>query len=126
MDKFYRSEINGFSLAISLSTINFNALYYCNFPVVFCVQIWQLLFSRGLTAEEATSDIVSVQIPQIAELMRRGELYVDNIDVFCEKGVYNVQQTRAILEAGQRIGLDINFHGEELSCLHSAEVTSVY
>ena len=54
--------------------------------------------------------------------MTSGQLRVDNIDVFCEEGVFNVDQTRRILRAGQAIGLDANFHGEELHCLHSAEV----
>ena len=56
--------------------------------------------------------------------MADGRLHVDNIDVFCEVGVYNVEQTRRILEAGMRLGLAANFHGEELHCLHSAEVKS--
>ena len=47
---------------------------------------------------------------------------MDNVDVFCEKGVFNVEQTRRILKAGNAIGLVSNFHGEELNCLNSAEV----
>ena len=54
--------------------------------------------------------------------MRSSALVVDNVDVFCELGVFDVDQTRRILEAGQTIGLEANFHGEELHCLHSAEV----
>lgn len=77
---------------------------------------------RGHTAEEATGDIVNVQIPELDRPMKAGELKVDNIDVFCEQGVFNVDQTRRILVAGQQIGLAANFHGEELHCLHSAEV----
>ena len=54
--------------------------------------------------------------------MDDGALHVDNIDVFCEKGVYDVAQTRQILEKGKAAGMEINFHGEELNRLHSAEV----
>jgi len=32
------------------------------------------------------------------------------IDVFCEKGVYDVDQSRRILEAGRLAGLRLNFH----------------
>ena len=77
---------------------------------------------RGKSAEEATSDVIERQLPAIAELKERGELQVDNVDVFCEKGVFNVEQTRRILKAGNAIGLVSNFHGEELNCLNSAEV----
>jgi len=80
------------------------------------------MLRRGSTAEEATNDIISVQLPDIRRRMDSGQLHVDNIDVFCEEGVFNVDQTRRILTAGQAAGLAANFHGEELHCLHSAEV----
>lgn len=32
------------------------------------------------------------------------------IDVFCEKGVYDIDQSRRILEAGRLAGLRLNFH----------------
>ena len=54
--------------------------------------------------------------------MDKGTLNVDNIDIFCEKGVFDVEQTKKILEAGKAIGLAANFHGEELNQLGSAEV----
>ena len=79
--------------------------------------------SRGKSAEEATNDVIENQLPQIASLMERGELTVHNVDVFCEKGVFDVQQTERILRAGNNIGLASNFHGEELNCLNSVEVS---
>lgn len=51
-----------------------------------------------------------------------GSLNVENIDVFCEEGVFDTEQTRKILKAGQDIGLAINFHGDELHPTKSAEV----
>ena len=36
-------------------------------------------------------------IPAVAEL----NLNITNIDVFCEEGVYNAEQTRQICEAGK-------------------------
>ena len=80
-----------------------------------------LLF-RGSTAEEATNDIINVQLPDIRRRVDSGQLHVDNVDVFCEQGVFDVDQARRILTAGQAAGLAANFHGEELHCLHSAEV----
>lgn len=47
---------------------------------------------------------------------------MDNIDVFCEKGVFGLDNTRKILEAGKAIGLAVNFHGDELHPMKAAEV----
>ena len=65
-----------------------------------------------------------MQLPEVARLNSAGELSVDNVDVFCEKGVFDVDQTRRILEAGKAAGMRINFHAEELSCLGGAEVSA--
>jgi imidazolonepropionase len=81
---------------------------------------------RGSTASQATDDIVNKQLPDIRRRINEGELHVDNVDVFCEQGVFDVHQTKRILEAGQQIGLAANFHGEELHCLNSAEVRCVH
>jgi imidazolonepropionase-like amidohydrolase len=78
---------------------------------------------RGVTAEDFVSDVVCRHLPEVARLTKQGKLNVENVDVFCERGVFDVQQTRTILEAASKLGLRINFHGEELSCLNSAEVT---
>jgi imidazolonepropionase len=58
----------------------------------------------------------------IRSLMTDGILHVDNIDVFCEKGVFDVAQSKRILLAGKEAGLQINFHGDELHPLEGAEV----
>ncbi|XP_070559217.1 probable imidazolonepropionase [Ptychodera flava] len=77
---------------------------------------------KGKTAEEATDDVINVQLPVVHKMMQNGELEVDHIDVFCEKGVFNLDQTKRILESGVNAGLAINFHGEELHPMKSAEL----
>ena len=77
---------------------------------------------RVMTSDEATEDVLTMQLPQISRLIDQGELHVDNIDVFCEQGVYSVEQTRKILQAGKDLGMQINFHGEELHRLESPQV----
>jgi imidazolonepropionase-like amidohydrolase len=48
---------------------------------------------------------------------------VDNIDVFCEKGVFSVEQTEKIFEKSRQLtNLNINFHSNELFALNSVEV----
>lgn len=77
---------------------------------------------KGLTAEEATENVLKEQIPKLVEMQESGELQVDSIDVFCEKGVYDVDQSRRILEAGRLAGLRLNFHADELNPLGGAEM----
>nr|XP_006633420.1 PREDICTED: probable imidazolonepropionase [Lepisosteus oculatus] len=77
---------------------------------------------RGKTASQATDEILKVHLPKLKDKMSKGELSIDNIDVFCERGVFDLNCTRAILKAGQDIGLQINFHGDELYPTNSAEL----
>lgn len=42
--------------------------------------------------------------------------------MFCEKGVFDTEQTERILKEGVKMGLQINFHGDELHPMKAAEV----
>ncbi|RXN21445.1 putative imidazolonepropionase [Labeo rohita] len=88
------------------------------------VENGSVLIGQGKTMEEATQDIVAVQLPKIKTQIASGELQVDNIDVFCEKGVFDLNSTRCILKAGKDMGLNINFHGDELHPMNSAHLGS--
>eukprot|EP00112_Aurelia_sp_Birch-Aquarium-sp1_P021103 Seg5599.1 transcript_id=Seg5599.1/GoldUCD/mRNA.D3Y31 product="putative imidazolonepropionase" protein_id=Seg5599.1/GoldUCD/D3Y31 len=77
---------------------------------------------RGKSMEEATKDVIDVQIRKIKELNSSNDLSVENIDVFCEKGVFDTDATRRILKAGKDAGLAINFHGDELHPMQSGEM----
>ncbi|XP_034719725.1 probable imidazolonepropionase [Etheostoma cragini] len=77
---------------------------------------------KGKTVEEATKDILQVHLPRLKEQMSAGTLRVDNIDVFCEQGVFDLGSTRSILQAGKDMGLNINFHGDELHPMNSAQL----
>uniref|UniRef100_A0A8D2ZWX8 Probable imidazolonepropionase n=1 Tax=Scophthalmus maximus TaxID=52904 RepID=A0A8D2ZWX8_SCOMX len=77
---------------------------------------------KGKTVAEATEDILQVQLPRLREQMSAGTLRVDNIDVFCERGVFDLDSTRSILQAGKELGLNINFHGDELHPMNSAQL----
>ncbi|XP_029018349.1 probable imidazolonepropionase [Betta splendens] len=77
---------------------------------------------RGKTVAEATENILQVQLPRLREHMEAGTLKVNNIDVFCEQGVFDLGSTRSILKAGKDLGLNINFHGDELHPMNSAQL----
>lgn len=76
----------------------------------------------GMTADEATEDVVAVQIPELVRQRAAGAIDPANIDVFCEKGFFSVEQSRRILQAGKDVGLAINFHGDELNPMQSGEL----
>ncbi|KAF3814559.1 hypothetical protein GH733_017717, partial [Mirounga leonina] len=77
---------------------------------------------KGKTAPEAADEIINSHLPHLKELGRSGEIHVDNIDVFCEKGVFDLSSTRRILQSGKEMGLQINFHGDELHPMKAAEL----
>ncbi|KAG5445079.1 putative imidazolonepropionase, partial [Clonorchis sinensis] len=76
---------------------------------------------KDSNAPEFTEHIVSEQIPKLKNLIQQN-ISVDNIDVFCEKGVYDIEQSARILRAGKSIGLNLNFHADELSDTGGAEL----
>jgi len=79
---------------------------------------------KGSTAGEATKDIIEFQIPELVKRKKAGEINPEFIDVFHEKGVFEYEDSRKILEAGKRAGFLINFHGDELNANHSAELAA--
>ncbi|TGZ68344.1 hypothetical protein CRM22_004313 [Opisthorchis felineus] len=76
---------------------------------------------KDTNASDFTEHIVSEQIPKVKDLIQE-KFSVDNIDVFCEKGVYDIEQSAKILQAGKSIGLNLNFHADELSDTGGAEL----
>ncbi|EQC38606.1 imidazolonepropionase [Saprolegnia diclina VS20] len=77
---------------------------------------------EGMSAAEATEDIVRKQIPAIIEAKKAGLVNPEFIDVFCEKGVFEYDDTKTILEAGAAAGMKINFHGDELNPMDSGKL----
>jgi len=78
---------------------------------------------KGSNAEDATKDIIENQIPQLIKLKEEGKISPSNIDVFFEKGVYELNNTRKILKEGkEKANLKLNFHGDELNHVGSGEL----
>jgi imidazolonepropionase len=72
----------------------------------------------GATDDESYVDkLVDEMMPAVAEagLARY-------IDVFCEKGVFDVEETRQILEAGKRYGFGLKVHSDEIFALGGTEL----
>ena len=73
--------------------------------------------------------IINEMLPKIADENRRrkerGEApAVRFVDVFCEKGVFSVEQSRRILEAGKEHGLIPRLHADEIVWTGGAELAA--
>eukprot|EP00977_Amphora_coffeiformis_P000436 scaffold112_cov196-Amphora_coffeaeformis.AAC.3 len=71
---------------------------------------------QGMTEEQALTAVLNEMIPTLRREQTNGTLNsVKLIDVFAEAGVFSNASAEMILEAGAKIGLLGNFHGDELS-----------
>jgi imidazolonepropionase len=77
---------------------------------------------KGQTSTDATKDVLENQLPALGEAMKDGSVDCELVDVFCDKGIFEIEDTRKILEAGVALGLSINFHGDELHPIKASEL----
>jgi imidazolonepropionase len=73
---------------------------------------------RGRTEEYVTL-VTEEMIPEVADRRLAGFC-----DVFCEEGVFNVEQARRILQAGTKYGLKPKVHADELTSIGGAELAA--
>lgn len=52
--------------------------------------------------------VIEEQLPRCAEL-------ADFVDVYCDRGAFDLDESRAILEAGRALGLSVRAHAEQVS-----------
>ena len=60
--------------------------------------------------DELTDDVVRRWLPEIAK-----RKLAEYCDVFCEKGYFNLEQTRRILQTGRRLGMKLRVHADWLA-----------
>jgi len=63
--------------------------------------------------------IIEKMIPLVAE-----KRLAEFCDVFCERGVFSLEQSRRVLVAGKRYGLKLKVHADEMSKLGGAELAA--
>ncbi|MDH5020917.1 imidazolonepropionase [Halobacterium rubrum] len=73
----------------------------------------------GTDTDDYVDEVVDEQIPAAAE---HGA--AEFCDVFCEEGVFTVEQSRRVLEAGREHGLTPKIHAEEFTRLGSAQLAA--
>ena len=74
---------------------------------------------EGTDTDEYVDEVVEEQLPAAAD---RGT--AEFCDVFCEEGVFTVEQSRRILEAGREHGMKPKIHAEEFTRLGSAQLAA--
>ncbi len=67
---------------------------------------------KGRTDDYVTL-VVEEMIPAVAAFARQRGQPLPFVDVFCEEGVFDVAQTRRILEAGRAHGMPLKVHADE-------------
>lgn len=67
--------------------------------------------------EEYIDFIIRQMLPEIKE---RG--LAENCDIFCEKGVFTVEQSRRLLSAAKEMGFGIKIHADEIVSFGGAEL----
>jgi len=65
------------------------------------------LVPAGTDADEYTELVAGPMLDAVAD-------HVDFVDVFCERGAFNEEQTRRVLHAAQRRGIATKVHGNQL------------
>ena len=74
---------------------------------------------RPDAADAYVRDVIDVQLPAVA-----AQGIARFCDVFCEEGVFTVDQSRRVLEAGARLGLVPRLHADELRPSGGAELAA--
>ncbi len=63
--------------------------------------------------------IIDEMIPQVVE-----NRLAEFCDIFCEDGVFNIEESRRIMQTAKDKGLKLKFHAEELACTGGAELAA--
>lgn len=67
--------------------------------------------------DEYIDYIIREMLPLVLE-----EQLAENCDIFCEKGVYTVEQSRKLLQAAKEMGFGIKIHADEIVSFGGAEL----
>jgi len=73
--------------------------------------------------EKQRDDYVKLVVEKMIPAVASSKL-ADFCDVFCEKGVFDVEQSRHILQAGKKHGLKPRLHADELTAFGGAELAA--
>jgi len=108
----FRGEVRQLEIIKTL-----NRIHPVDLVPTFCAQ--GIPFEYENRVDELTNEIVTKWIPEIG---RRS--LAEYCDVYCEKGYFNVEQSRRILEAGRKHGMKLRTHADWLAHSGGAKLGS--
>jgi imidazolonepropionase len=73
----------------------------------------------GLSASRYIELVIDEMLPRVAE-----EKLAEFCDVFCERGYFDIEQSREILTAARKVGLKLRIHADQLSNLGGAKLAA--
>ena len=79
-----------------------------------------LLFAHAIPSGMTTDQMVEASMAAVTDLAPLAEF----VDVFCEKGIFEIEHSRKILEAGRRAGLKVKVHADEMCLLGGAQLAA--
>jgi imidazolonepropionase len=74
---------------------------------------------RKMQADEYVDLIVNEMLPRVAS-----DSLAEFCDVFCERGYFDIEQSRSILSAGKRLELKLRVHADQLSSSGAAKLSA--
>ncbi len=74
---------------------------------------------QGMDTDDYVEEVIETQLPAVAE-----QGIAEFCDVFCEEGVFDVEQSRRILEAGREHGVEPKLHAEEFTRIGGAQLAA--
>ncbi|KAB1190050.1 imidazolonepropionase [Haloferax sp. MBLA0076] len=74
---------------------------------------------QGMDTDEYVDEVVTEQLPAVAE-----QGIAEFCDVFCERGVFDAEQSRRILDAGREYGLTPKIHADEFAAIGGTDVAA--
>jgi imidazolonepropionase len=74
---------------------------------------------REMSADAYLDLVIDKMLPRVAE-----EKLAEFCDVFCERGYFNIEQSRKILTAAKTLGLKLRIHADQLSNLGGAKLAA--
>ncbi len=66
---------------------------------------------------------IDFMISEMLPLIKAGGL-ADNCDIFCEKGVFDIEQSRRLLNAAAKMGFGLKIHADEIVTTGGAELAA--
>lgn len=63
-------------------------------------------------------------ILEVLDSLEKMKNHAEFCDIFCEKGVFTIEEARLILEKAKKLGYELKIHSEQLNTLHSAELAA--